>query len=191
MLEAKLLNRNSIGIYVNPDVFKRCRQKLQFDIDNASVCTVRKGDARKLSGIQDNSIDLICTHPPYANIISYSKDLPDDLSLLKVPAFFKEMGYVVAECFRVLKEGAYCAILMGDTRKNGHINPMGFRLMEIFINAGFTLKEIIMKQQHNCKTTGFWKSKSLRFNFLLLAHEYLFIFHKQKIKRKISTLRSS
>jgi len=71
-----------------------------------------------------------------------------------------------------------CAILMGDTRKKGHVVPMSFNVMKIFEGVGFKLKEIIIKEQHNCKATGFWKTNSVRYNFLLLAHEYLFVFRK-------------
>jgi DNA modification methylase len=38
------------------------------------------GDARGLSSLQDNSIDLICAHPPYANIIHYTDSKEDGLS---------------------------------------------------------------------------------------------------------------
>ncbi|MEF9988206.1 MAG: site-specific DNA-methyltransferase, partial [Christensenella sp.] len=31
----------------------------------------------------------------------------------------------------------------------------------------------------NCKATGYWKTNSIKYNFLLLAHEYLFVFKKQ------------
>ena len=45
-------------------------------------------------------------------------------------------------------------------------------------NQGFKLKEIIIKEQHNCKATGYWKTSSLKYNFFLIAHEYLFVFKK-------------
>ena len=50
--------------------------------------------------------------------------------------------------------------------------------MNIFIQAGFKLKEIVIKEQHNCKNTDKWKHISEERNFLLIAHEYLFIFIK-------------
>jgi hypothetical protein len=37
---------------------------------------------------------------------------------------------------------------------------------------------LVIKRQHNCKTTGFWYKNSIKYNFLLLAHEYLPIFEK-------------
>ena len=51
--------------------------------------------------------------------------------------------------------------------------------MNIFIQLGFKLKEIVIKEQHNCKNTDKWKEISLKRNFLLIAHEYLFVFIKK------------
>lgn len=183
LVEAKLTNRNIIGIDVNDIALKRCKNKVNFYYDRkAGKVEIRKNDACNLNSIEDNSIDFICTHPPYGNMIKYSKDLklniPEDLSNLNDDDFFKSMAKVAKECFRVLKNNKYCAILMGDKRKNGHIVPLSFEVAKIFQNTGFLLKEVIIKQQHNCKATGFWKQKSLEHNFLLISHEYLFVFHK-------------
>lgn len=178
LVEAKLLNRNIIGIDVNPAAIERCKEKTDFERDNCGTVQIKQGDARKLDMLVNESIDLICTHPPYANIIQYSEDIENDLSHFKVPAFIEEMKKVAAESYRVLKKGKFCAILMGDTRQKGHMIPMSFEVMKTFQDAGFKLKELIIKEQHNCKSTGFWKTNSVKYNFLLIAHEYLFVFHK-------------
>lgn len=179
LVEAKLLNRNIIGVDVNDTALERCREKTDFNIERATGNVyIKKGDARNLDFIPDNSIDLICTHPPYADIIKYSEDIPEDLSRLKIKDFLEEMNSVASESFRVLKKGKFCAVLMGDTRQKGHMIPMSFDVMRIFEDAGFRLKELIIKEQHNCKATGYWKTNSIKYNFLLIAHEYLFIFEK-------------
>ena len=179
LVEAKLLGRNVIGVDVNDIALERCKEKTDFQHDGAyGNVYIRKGDARNLSFIPDESIDFICTHPPYANIIKYSDSLEDDISLLKVQDFLVEMEKVAAEAFRVLKSEKFCAVLMGDTRQKGHLIPMSFDVMRIFENVGFKLKEIIIKEQHNCRATGYWKTNSVKYNFLLIAHEYLFVFHK-------------
>ena len=178
LVEAKLLNRNIVGFDVNEVALERCSEKCNFERDNCGQVTIAKGDARNLDMVLDESIDLICTHPPYANIIQYSEDIPEDLSHCKVKEFLIEMDKVAAESYRVLKPGKFCAILMGDTRQKGHVIPMSFEVMRIFEAAGFKTKEIIVKEQHNCKATGYWKTSSVKYNFLLLAHEYLFIFRK-------------
>ncbi|MDU4046821.1 MAG: DNA methyltransferase [Peptoniphilus harei] len=179
LVEAKLLNRDIIGIDVNDVALNRCKEKIDFQHEGAEgKVFLRKGDARNLDFIPDNSIDLICTHPPYANIIEYSENIEEDLSHLKINEFLEEMKKVASESYRVLKKDKFCAVLMGDTRKNGHMIPLSFYVMEVFENAGFKLKEMIIKEQHNCKATGFWKTNSIKYNFLLIAHEHLFIFRK-------------
>lgn len=179
LVEAKLLNRNIIGVDVNDEALERCREKVKFDYEKAQgkvhVC---KGGARHLKFIKNESIDFICTHPPYANIIQYSEDIPEDLSHCKIPEFLEEMKKVASESYRVLKKNKFCAILIGDTRQKGCMIPLGFSVMQVFQDAGFTLKEIIIKEQHNCRATGYWKTSSLKYNFFLIAHEYLLVFRK-------------
>ena len=179
LVEAKLLNRDIIGVDVNDAALARCREKTDFEHEGAcGKVYIHKGDARNLDFIPDESIDLICTHPPYADIIKYSEGLENDLSQLGVKDFLKEIKKSASESYRVLKKDRFCAILMGDTRKKGCMIPMSFEVMKIFQDAGFRLKEIIIKEQHNCKATGYWKTNSVKYNFLLIAHEYLFVFKK-------------
>lgn len=179
LVEAKLLNRDIIGVDVNDIALDRCCEKIDFEHEGANgKVYIHKGDARHLNFITDSSIDLICTHPPYADIIKYSQDIEDDLSHLKVKGFLEEMKKVAAESYRVLKKDKFCAVLMGDTRQKGFMIPMSFDVMRIFQDAGFKLKELIIKEQHNCKATGYWKTNSVKYNFLLIAHEYLFVFRK-------------
>lgn len=177
LIECKLNNRNAIGIDINPNAVEITKNKLCFDCSCNNQIDVKLGNACSLD-LDDNSIDLICTHPPYSNIIQYSDGIDGDLSLLKYNDFLVEMEKVAKECYRVLKRDKFCAIVMGDTRKNGMVQPLGFEVMQRFVNAGFKQKEIIIKEQHNCKATGFWKTNSEKFNFLLLAHEYIFVFKK-------------
>lgn len=179
LVEAKLLNRNIIGVDVNDIALERCKEKTNFEHEGANgKIYLRKGDARNLDFIPDKSIDLICTHPPYGDIIKYSEDIKEDLSRLKVKDFLEEMKKVAAESYRVLKSDKFCAVLMGDTRQKGHMIPMAFDVMKDFQDAGFKLKELIIKEQHNCRATGYWKTNSVKYNFLLIAHEYLFVFKK-------------
>ena len=179
LVEAKLLSRNIIGVDINDVAIQRCYEKTSFIHDGANGNVyIHKGDARNLDFIANDSIDLICTHPPYADIIQYSEDIVGDLSLLNVKDFLKEMSAVVEECYRVLKKGKFCAILIGDTRQKGHMIPLSFEVMRVFEKAGFKLKELVIKEQHNCRATGYWKTNSIKYNFLLIAHEYLFVFKK-------------
>lgn len=176
LVEAKLLNRNAIGVDINPLSVSLSEANLQFQHKTNSKIFTRNGKAIELRFIKDSYIDLICTHPPYANIIRYSKGIEGDISLLGIEEFLVEISKVAKEAFRVLKKGKMCAVMIGDVRKYGKVIPLGFRMMECFLQAGFINKEIIIKQQHNCRSTEYWKNKNN--NFLMLAHEYIFVFQK-------------
>lgn len=66
LVEAKLLNRNIIGVDVNDIALARCKEKVDFEHEGADgKVYIHKGDARHLDFVPDNIIDLICTHPPY------------------------------------------------------------------------------------------------------------------------------
>lgn len=181
LIETKLLERKGIGVEINPNAIKIAKKNLNFNKNRQYEPRIYNGDARNLYFIPNDSIDLICTHPPYSNIIKYSQGIKGDLSNCDIDKFIDEMKIVAKESFRVLKENKYCAILMGDTRKSKHMVPLGFRVMEKYLEAGFLLKEIVIKEQHNCKTTSFWYDKSIQHNFLLIAHEYLFILRKPNL----------
>lgn len=161
---------------MNVNALRIAKERINFKNDNLYEPKLIRADSTNLKRIvPDQCIDFIFAHPPYANIIKYSKDIKEDLSRLELKEFLDQMNLFSKECFRILKKNKYCAVLIGDIRKNKNVIPLGFYIMNIFIETGFTLKEIIIKEQHNCKRTGYW-SQNVNRDFYLLAHEYIFIF---------------
>lgn len=198
LVEAKLLERNAIGIDINLDAVMLARDRLNFSYNllfpeyKEPIIKTYWGDARNLDKIDTDSIDLIATHPPYANIISYTKKkkLTDDLSQLPLEEYLKEMKKVAEEAYRVLKPGKVCAILIGDTRKHKHYIPIAFRVMQAFLEAGFILKEDIIKLQWNMKTTRErWRAKE--YEFYLIAHEHIFVFKKLQDEKELKKYKFS
>ena len=198
IIECKLTGRKGVGVDINRDAVMLIRDRLHFNSLKNDFLEQKtfSGDARNLNLIKNNTINLIISHPPYANIISYTKNSnnkPDgDLSKVhSIDEFCGEMDKIAKEFFRVLKPNSYCAILMGDTRRHKHQVPISFRVMQSFLNTGFILKESIIKIQHNTTTAPLWAKLSIKSNFLLLMHEHLFVFRKQDIEEKASTLKES
>lgn len=78
LIECKLLGRNGIGVDINLDALMVAYNRLDFThISEEQTYTTHKlylGDARNLDLVNDETIDLIATHPPYANIIPYSRE---------------------------------------------------------------------------------------------------------------------
>ncbi len=188
-VESLLLGRNFIGFDINPVAVKMAGQALG-EVRAAALekgvqpiaaeLSVNEGDARRLSALEDSSIDLICTHPPYAGIIRYSQAVPGDLSSLDPESYTCEMKKVVEESRRVLRRGGRCAVLIGDRRKEKRNVPLGFTLIELYLRNGFELLELIVKRQFNTRTSGLWYNKAVQGRFLLLEHEYLPVFRKGK-----------
>jgi len=193
LIEAKLLNRKGIGVDINPEAVKITTNLIGFPGNYKYQPEVRIGDVRSLDDIEDESIDLVLTHPPYLNIIKFSNgEIEEDLSNISgVKTFCDELDKGIAEFYRVLKEDHYCAILIGDTRRSRHYVPLSNYVMERFLNQGFALKEDIIKVQHNCESTPYWKKQVEKYNFHLIMHEHLFVFRKPKEGEDLSRIRYS
>ncbi len=193
LIEAKLLNRDAIGIDINPNAVSLTKEALKFEADNKYKQECYVGNARKLEKIADNSIDLIATHPPYLNIIKYSEhEIPGDFSnISSLNKFLLQLEPAVQEFYRVLKPDHYCAILIGDTRRRRHYVPLAFNVMSLFLKNGFILKEDIIKIQHNCQTTPRWSSAVNKYDFYLIMHEHLFVFRKPENNEDLTIYKES
>lgn len=218
LIECKLLGRNAIGVDINPACIMLTRDRLDFsytpldpDFPPVDIKTY-VGDARNLNLIKKNSVDLIATHPPYANIISYSKKnkVSGDISASRnINGFINAMRQIAAESYRVLKPGRFCAILVGDTRRRRHHVPVAFRVMQAFLDVGFILREDIVKHQWKTKSTRekwaglskvadkCWvdidkKARKGRYtDFYLLFYEHLFIFRKPENGEDLKIVKDS
>ena len=124
LVEAKLLGRNVIGTDINPKAIERCLIKTEFDVGKGTV-EIREADAKNLDFVKDESIDFVCTHPPYADIIKYSDGLEGDISLLSYEGFLNAMEQVASEAFRVLKRGKYCAFVLAIFVKRDRLDLWG------------------------------------------------------------------
>ncbi|MDP3105116.1 MAG: DNA methyltransferase [Candidatus Methanoperedens sp.] len=197
LVECKLLGRRAVGVDINPDAVMVERNRLDFSyapLDADYVAPEIKtyvGDALSLDLIESESIDLIATHPPYASIIPYSHDREGDLSSVhSIAEFAQEMNKVAGECMRVLKPGKHCAMLMGDTRRSKHFVPITPRVLMSFLEAGFILREDIIKLQWKMKSTREkWFGK--KYDFYLIGHEHLYVFRKPEAGEKVTRFRES
>lgn len=182
-VECLLTGRNSISSDINPGALSITRDRLNLPAHMTERLpkTTHKtfiGDVRNLNLIEDESIDLIATHPPYANIIRYTPAVDGDLSQINdYSLFFCEFSKAIKELYRVLKPGSYCAILIGDTHNRSHYVPISYRVMMDFLKEGFILKEDVIKKEWNCESDRYL-AKYAGANFLLTMHEHLYIFRK-------------
>tara|TARA_R110001583_G_scaffold31420_3_gene107456 strand:- start:3498 stop:4823 length:1326 start_codon:yes stop_codon:yes gene_type:complete len=87
--------------------------------------------------IEDDSLDLIFTCPPYADLEKYSDD-PDDLSNMSHDEFFNIYGDIMRKTFSKLKNNRFAVVVMGEVRgKNGGYIGTVPGTIEIMKSAGF------------------------------------------------------
>jgi DNA modification methylase len=182
LVECKLMARRGIGVDINLDAVIVAMNRLDFELSDPKRQAVEEevklfhGDARNLDVVENESVDLVAVHPPYSDIVSYS-EVPGDLSQLSLEDFVMEIGLVARECFRVLKPNKHCGILIGDTRKHRHYVPIHIGILGKFLDAGFVLKEDVIKLQHNASSVRErWTERS--YDFYKIAHEHLYVFRK-------------
>ena len=128
-------------------------------IKSAANVTIKAGDARKLD-ISSNSVDFIISHPPYLGAIDYTNIMQlenlilgndnkvidiKDISTTSMKNYLNSMRGVFDEMNRVLIPGKFMAVIIGDNRKDGKIQPtfshfindaterLGLELRDIFI----------------------------------------------------------
>lgn len=84
------------------------------------------GDSFELiKTLPDNSVDLVLTSPPYADIISYGKDI----SIKKPTEYVEWILPLFNDIFRVLKPSGSFILNINDNCKNGVRNPFIYELV--------------------------------------------------------------
>jgi len=104
------------------------------------------GDCMKeLPKLQEESVDLIITSPPYHNLRVYSNDPADISNCESYEEYYYLLGNVIEECHRVLKPGGKFVIqfedynyTIGRDGKRGKESIVG-GINQIFLDKGFTL----------------------------------------------------
>lgn len=195
LIEAWLTNRHGFGLDVSPLAIATTTARIQEMVEKSSsdprinlrkdlMPTAIQGDARELKscmekiGIKDNSVKLVCAHPPYLDSLRYTVGVNEDLSHISDPVkFCDQLQQIARQMFDLLRDDGICAVLIGDVRKNQEIVPLGFFVLERFLKEDFKIKEIMVKMQHKDSSTRFWYTKRSKLDFLI-SHEYLFVFRK-------------
>lgn len=142
--------------------------------------------------VENNSVDLIVTSPPYPMIEMWDESLYGDLNNLKngeILHAYYHMHEVLfktwRECERVLKEGGIACINIGDAcrtiDKNFFYFPNHSTITENFIKLGLQCLPPIMWRKPSNKPNKFMGSGMLPPSaYVTLEQEYILIFRKGK-----------
>lgn len=146
-----------------------------------------------MSPISDNSVDLVITSPPYPMIEMWDEimscqnpEIHDVLTTNPTTAFelmHIELDKVWKECFRVLKDGAFLCINIGDATRsiNGEFRLYNnhSRIVRSCEEIGFTnLPNIIWRKTTNAPNKFMGSGMLPCGAYTTLEHEWILIFRK-------------
>lgn len=156
--------------------------------------TIYFGASQQLSAIKDASVDLVVTSPPYPMIEMWddilSSQNPSIASALQqgrtADAFelmHQELDKVWDECYRVLKDGSFLCINIGDATRtiNGEFQLYNShsRIVAHCLGLGFTnLPNIIWHKATNAPNKFMGSGMLPCGAYVTLEHEYILIFRK-------------
>lgn len=97
------------------------------------------GDAEDMRELEDCSVQLVITSPPYFNA---PFDYPDLFESYE--AYLEKMRRVAREIRRVLQEGRIACIVCDDTLINGRKYPVVADLTRIYLEEGLNYRDKII-----------------------------------------------
>lgn len=115
-------------------------------------------EAMKL--MDDNSIDLTVTSPPYDNLRTYN-------------GYCFDFENTAKELYRITKDGGVVVWVVGDATIKGSETGTSFKQALYFMECGFNLHDTMIYQKSGCSFPDN--------NRYLQQFEYMFVFSKNKI----------
>lgn len=199
-----LCGRKGIGIELNPKYVSLTKTRLEKELEPqlfpVQEQKVLQGDSREvLDDLEPSSVDYIVTSPPYWCILhkedhkvrqerksknldsKYSSDPKDLGNIDSYTEFLHEVVSVFLKCFRVLKNGKYLSIIVGDFRDKGKYHMFHSDLAVELEKHGFQLKGITILYQRHKRIFPYGYPTAYVPN---LHHQYILNFQKPKSRKK-------
>jgi len=191
LIECKRLGRNGIGIELLPEVVDIANKNISNEENKFNVrIEVINADSSELNFKQElekrniKSVQFLIMHPPYWDIIKFSKNNKDLSNAKSVEEFLNLFGKIVDNTYDILDKDRYFAVVIGDKYSKGEWIPLGFYVMNEVLKRGYILKSIIIKNFEETKgkmnQKELWRYRALVGGFYIFKHEYIFLFKKVK-----------
>lgn len=150
---------------------------------------VINGDSRKMNELQDNSVHLIVTSPPYWQLKDYGSDNQIGFNDT-YEQYINNLNLVWKECYRVLHDGCRLCINIGDQFARSvyygryKVIPIHSEIIRFCETIGFDfMGQIIWQKTTTMNTTGggavMGSFPHPRNGIVKLDFEYILIFKKQ------------
>ncbi len=151
-------------------------------------------NSNNMAEIEDQSIDLVVTSPPYPMIemwdnlfLEQDESIRDALSVGNGKKAFELMHSLLNpvwnEIYRILREGGFICINIGDAtrtiNKNFALYPNHIKILQYLFDLGFTvLPSILWRKQTNAPNKFMGAGMLPAGAYVTLEHEYILILRK-------------
>ncbi len=200
LIVAKKNQRKAIGFEINKEyieLFKeRIKQKdlFSFNINSKQqdkyFRIYHKNANLILEKLNENSIDLCLTSPPYWDILRmkrsadykeirpYSDDQDDLGNIEDYNTFLSKLKEIFKQVYKILKANKFCIIILMDIRKKNKLYTYHIDTINFMRDIGFELDDIIIwdrkMEYNNLRPLGY--PYVFRVNRI---HEYILLFQKR------------
>jgi len=187
------LGRRAICVDENPEYVRIMKERLPRVDDDSLV--LRCQDSRNLDFIQNDSVGLVVTSPPYWDKADYGPRTKNLGNIENYYEFFNEIRPAFEECYRILMPGRKLCIVTANVNQYTDQGLLTFPLPADFImqlrDIGFLMiNEIIWSKDGTGGKWGSWGNQRPIFgsypyppNFYFKnVHEYILIFAKPSSK---------
>jgi hypothetical protein len=161
---SRLIERKTLSLLRNLD------SPIVATLNRAAQCALfLQNDAAQTPEIEDQSVNLTVTSPPFMDIVQYSKDnwlrcwfngldsrtIEERITMAKTVKDWSEaMGRVFAELYRITVPGGWVAFEVGEVRKGKikleeYVIPLGLKV-------GFICAGVLINSQSFTKTANIW-----------------------------------
>ena len=136
--------------------------------DGSVGARVVAGDARDLGFLSDDSVDMICSHPPYMASVPYAEYQklflwwlghdPNQLDARLIGGqrsrqdtaqrYMGDMRRSISEMYRVVRGARYCCVVIGNPVYRGRLWPLNEALKEMGTDVGFRLVREVVRGKY-------------------------------------------
>lgn len=167
------------------DVCQRyARRCIGYDVaPPANRTDIIQNDSRHIP-LEGGSVDMVFIHPPYWNLVPFTKaeeGLPDLSRAKTLDEFLQMLRRVFGECHRILRDGKYMCVLLGDLVKDGQFIPLCREATNLAEELGFTDCGYAVKLAHgevSRKKSGVIFAELAYTNNLKISHDLVMFFRK-------------
>ena len=193
VLAAKRLGKKGIGIELSPrfaeQARNRCNESMPPDASQGTGTIIQDNALNIKRHLDEGSVDLVVTSPPYWDILTekrsadgkdirnYGNEEADLGRIRDYGAFLEHLKPVFKNTYDVMRNGAYCCVIVMDLRKKERFYPFHSDIANFMQEIGFIYDDIIIwdrrQEYNNLRPLGY--PSVFRVN---KAHEFILIFQK-------------